>query len=69
VASATIWWRLLVERVASLSCAASHEASCPRPAVTTISGLLPKSTSEAASCVAVDPSKNSLMKLFDGVGG
>ena len=46
VASATIRWRLLVERVASLSCANIHSASCPRPAVITISGLLAKSARE-----------------------
>jgi hypothetical protein len=60
-ASATTRWRLLVDRLASLSCAACQVPSCSRLAARTISGLPPKSSSAAAWCIAIAPSRNSLM--------
>ena len=56
-------WTLLVDRVASWSCAADQVASCPLPAVSTMSGLSAKFVRDAACFLEAPPWRYSSMVL------
>src|SRR5262249_5335888 len=58
----TVRCKLLMDRLASWSCAAAHPACCPRPAVTTIRGL-PWRPVSAWACVKAAGSSGPLGQL------